>query len=1395
MTPKAIRIAFPRKSRLGTILSIAITLSFLTPLVPAAFSAGRAGSPLVGAPRATTRAAALAVAPIITATKSDAFPSHPSGKAEPGDTITYTVQINNSGTDATGVVFNDTVDANTTLVPGFTTTPVAIDDTYSAVGNVQINVPAGSGLTSNDSDPDGGPVVANAGATTSTQGGNVTVNADGSFTYNPPAGFEGADTFTYTINGASAPSNTATVTVNVSEMIWFVNASAGSGGDGRLTSPFNALTGAGSFDAVAVDDPNDNIFLYSGNYTGGLTLLSGQALVGEGSTASLATVTGISPPSYSAPLPATGGANPVIGGTTGITVATSNLIRGVTIANTGGTGISGNSFGTLAVADTTINATAQALDLDTGQLNAAFQSISSDGSMSAAVRLANLAVGSTFSGGATTVNNRGTTGIELDAVQGTIAFGATTVANQMGAGGYGVSVRNSGAAVSFASATISDTNQTVAQVDTTPADGLPDNDGDGDAIFLKSNTGSFSVGGGALTNCGNDCVDAREASNVTLSNVAISSPGLDVASPTGLGVGGHGFYALNLTGTNGVSGGSVSAFNGNNRDGVLVVSNMFSQTFNVAGTTFQNATGSTGVRANASGTANVTLNVGGATNNAATNCTFSNITGSAVSGSTTGTSTLNLTVQNSTFQNAPVDGKTNVIATVTGTGHGSFNVLNNTFNNIFRTTSTGEGVINLTSSATVAGNTFAANVSGNTLTGVGSSATICGGGAVTCLGSTSAIVINAGGASSVPGTIIVDSNVLTDAQQGGVALTLSNAGAGSTAVNAKIINNTLGTTAAPIGNNAGAVVRSGIRVERTTNGGPAGNNVLISGNSIRNGNGTSASALNAPGIFIRTQNTNSMDATVTGNNVDTNTSTVVAELRVDTSSAGSTQCLDASGNTLASGSGLIVLNETAGALNVEQASAAALATANGGATVTQTGTPNFGVACAAPVASLRQNTNGQYLAAAPATKDALSLFYLTDVRANRTIELMTGLDAWRTSVKSLGGLSFNYAASNVALSSGLTDMAVRPARKAEPTAPAYAAAAVAPPAFSGETLSVNIGTLPAGKSMTITFQVTIDNTIAVPQVSNQGAVSGTNFAPVNTDDPATGAFGDPTVTPVFLGVPPDISCPADISVGTDPGVSTASVSFNVTATGTPTPTIDCKVGATSITSPHTFPLGETTVMCTATNGVAPDDSCSFKVTVTDDEAPVINCPANITVSLPPNSNATTVPVNFTVTATDNADPTPTINTDFPSGYAFPVGTTTVTATATDDAGNQSTCQFTVTVLYNFTGFFSPISNPPVVNEVKAGQNIPIKFSLSGNKGLSIFFPGYPASQQINCNDNAPINVLGETETAGGSSLTYNAGSDTYQYNWKTEKAWAGTCRVLVVKLADGTEHIAYFKFK
>jgi hypothetical protein len=116
--------------------------------------------------------------------------------------------------------------------------------------------------------------------------------------------------------------------------------------------------------------------------------------------------------------------------------------------------------------------------------------------------------------------------------------------------------------------------------------------------------------------------------------------------------------------------------------------------------------------------------------------------------------------------------------------------------------------------------------------------------------------------------------------------------------------------------------------------------------------------------------------------------------------------------------------------------------------------------------------------------------------------------------------------------------------------------------------------------------------------------------------------------------------------------------------------------------------------------------------------------------------------------------------------------------------------------YNFTGFFSPVDNPPVVNQVKAGQAIPVKFSLGGDQGLNIFASGYPKSQTINCSTSAPIDDIEETVTAGNSSLSYDPASDRYNYVWKTEKGWAGQCRQLIVRFADGSpDKIAYFKFK
>jgi hypothetical protein len=133
--------------------------------------------------------------------------------------------------------------------------------------------------------------------------------------------------------------------------------------------------------------------------------------------------------------------------------------------------------------------------------------------------------------------------------------------------------------------------------------------------------------------------------------------------------------------------------------------------------------------------------------------------------------------------------------------------------------------------------------------------------------------------------------------------------------------------------------------------------------------------------------------------------------------------------------------------------------------------------------------------------------------------------------------------------------------------------------------------------------------------------------------------------------------------------------------------------------------------------------------------------------------------------------------------------------AADRAGNTAETSVVFYVHYIYRGFFSPIANPPVVNNVKAGRSVPVKFSLGGNHGLDIFAPGSPTSGRTACSFVAPSTEVLETVTPGSSSLSYDVLTDKYHYNWKTDKSWTGTCRRLIVTLDDGTTHEANFCFK
>ncbi|MEW5847978.1 MAG: kelch repeat-containing protein [Myxococcota bacterium] len=107
-----------------------------------------------------------------------------------------------------------------------------------------------------------------------------------------------------------------------------------------------------------------------------------------------------------------------------------------------------------------------------------------------------------------------------------------------------------------------------------------------------------------------------------------------------------------------------------------------------------------------------------------------------------------------------------------------------------------------------------------------------------------------------------------------------------------------------------------------------------------------------------------------------------------------------------------------------------------------------------------------------------------------------------------------------------------------------------------------------------------------------------------------------------------------------------------------------------------FPLGETTVTCSASDDNGNVSTTALTVEVQDNTVPSLTCPADITVEAE-DANGATVTLTAPV-ATDAADDDVAVTLDPPSGH-FNVGTTTVTATAQDDAGNMATCTFRVVV--------------------------------------------------------------------------------------------------------------------
>lgn len=163
-----------------------------------------------------------------------------------------------------------------------------------------------------------------------------------------------------------------------------------------------------------------------------------------------------------------------------------------------------------------------------------------------------------------------------------------------------------------------------------------------------------------------------------------------------------------------------------------------------------------------------------------------------------------------------------------------------------------------------------------------------------------------------------------------------------------------------------------------------------------------------------------------------------------------------------------------------------------------------------------------------------------------------------------------------------------------------------------------------------------------------------------------------TLSPVDTR-PPQIVCPAERTVATDPGQCSAVIAaLGLAVSDSCSPaTVVCVPPAGT-----TFPKGSTRVDCTATDAANNAASCSFVITVEDRELPSMVCPADVVAGTDPGQCTATVA--FDAVAADNC-PGVTLTCVPPSGSVFAQGPTPVTCTAVDTAGNRRSCGFTVWV--------------------------------------------------------------------------------------------------------------------
>jgi len=249
---------------------------------------------------------------------------------------------------------------------------------------------------------------------------------------------------------------------------------------------------------------------------------------------------------------------------------------------------------------------------------------------------------------------------------------------------------------------------------------------------------------------------------------------------------------------------------------------------------------------------------------------------------------------------------------------------------------------------------------------------------------------------------------------------------------------------------------------------------------------------------------------------------------------------------------------------------------------------------------------------------------------------------------------------------------------------------------------------------------------------------------------------------------PTITCPADLTQTADAGSCDAAVMITPA-----TPADNCTIlpatllndfNSTSDAS-DTYPVGTTTVTYSVSDSAGNTVSCSFDVTIEDDEDPVLTCAADMTVSTDAGvcTAAVTVP---NPTHTDNCPGalmyTNDINGTSDASDTYPIGTTTITFTGTDVAGNMGTCSMDVIVEDN--------ENPTI--------NCPANIAVSTDAGVCTAVVNY----SVTSSDNCPSETV--TQDAGmASGMAFPLGMTTNDFTVTDGSGNTATCS-FTVDVAD-----------